>query len=89
MSYINKLDFDSIRPYEDHEIHEVFERLKNEESFMNLISFLYPEIQADKFMNQLSNMTSIKQFQEEVKTDPPKAEETSTEGAKKADTSNS
>ncbi len=66
MSYINKLDFDSIRPYEDHEIHEVFERLKNEESFMNLISFLYPEIQADKFMNQLSNMTSIKQFQEEV-----------------------
>ncbi len=66
MSYKNKFDFDAIRPFEDHEIHDVFENLRNEESFMTLISFLYPSIPADEFMDGLLKMQSIKQFQEEV-----------------------
>lgn len=61
-----QLDFESIRPYEDHEIQTVFNRLKKEQSFMNLLGFLYPEQPADDFMNRLMTMTSIQQFQEEV-----------------------
>lgn len=62
----DKFDFDSIRPFEDHEIHDVFEKLRNEESFMTLISFLYPSIPANKLMDDLSKMQSIRQFQEEI-----------------------
>ncbi|MGQ1948161.1 1-acyl-sn-glycerol-3-phosphate acyltransferase [Geofilum sp. OHC36d9] len=61
-----QLDFESIRPYEDHEIQTVFNRLKKEQSFMNLLGFLYPGQPADEFMNRLMTMTSIQQFQEEV-----------------------
>ena len=61
-----QLDFESIRPYEDHEIQTVFNRLKKEQSFMKLLGFLYPEQPAEEFMNRLTAMTSIQQFQEEV-----------------------
>lgn len=61
-----QLDFESIRPYEDHEIQAVFNRLKKETSFMNLLGFLYPEVPAEKFMDRLTTMSSIRQFQEEV-----------------------
>lgn len=61
-----QLDFESIRPYEDHEIQAVFNRLKNEQAFITLLGFLYPQIPADAFMDRLMAMTSIKQFQTEV-----------------------
>jgi len=61
-----QLDFESIRPYEDNEIQAVFNRLKNEQAFIKLLGFLYPQIPADAFMDRLMAMTSIKQFQTEV-----------------------
>ncbi len=61
-----QLDYESIRPYEDHEIQTVFNRLKNEAFFLRLLGFLYPQIPPEQFMEKLMHMTSIRQFQEEV-----------------------
>ena len=61
-----QLDFESIRPYKDHEIQTVFTRLREEASFMRLLGFLYPSVPAEKFMDRLMTMTTIRQFQEEV-----------------------
>jgi 1-acyl-sn-glycerol-3-phosphate acyltransferase len=61
-----ELDFESIRPYQDHEIQQVFERLKKETSFIELIGFLYPELPAQKFLDKMMQIKSIRQFQQEV-----------------------
>lgn len=58
-----QLDFESIRPYNDSEIHEVLERLKNEESFVQLITYLFPQLPTKEIFETLSNMKSIKEFQ--------------------------
>ncbi|MFO7999704.1 MAG: 1-acyl-sn-glycerol-3-phosphate acyltransferase [Marinilabilia sp.] len=59
-------DFESIRPYQDHEIQEVFERLKKETAFLDLIGFLFPELPANDFINNMMQIKSIRQFQQEV-----------------------
>ena len=61
-----ELDFESIRPYKDHEIQQVFERLKNETSFLELIGFLYPELSPQRFIDGMMQIKSIRQFQQEV-----------------------
>lgn len=61
-----ELNFESIRPYKDEEIHEVFERLKNEKDFLELIKFLYPNFSTPQFLNKLLNIQSIIEFQTEV-----------------------
>lgn len=66
MTNDQQLDFESIRPFEDHEIQMVFNRLKGEKSFLNLLGFLYPHISPVSFMDKIMQMTSIRQFQEEV-----------------------
>lgn len=63
---VNDLDFSPIRPYEDHEIHEVLERLKNEKTFLELICFLYPAYSVDTFLEKLLSIKTIKQFQAEI-----------------------
>lgn len=63
---VESIDFDSIRPFEDDEIHEVFERLKNEMTFLELIHFLYPGFSTEEFLNQLLNIKSIRDFQFQV-----------------------
>jgi 1-acyl-sn-glycerol-3-phosphate acyltransferase len=63
---VNNLDFESIRPYKDEEIHMVFERLKKEESFLQLIHFLYPDFSTEAFLKKLMEINSIKEFQFEV-----------------------
>lgn len=62
----NRPDFESIRPYEDHEIQAVFNRLRNEASFVRLIGYLYPDTNPQEFLDRLSHITTIRQFQEEV-----------------------
>ena len=66
MAYDQQLDFESIRPYEDHEIQMVFSRLKGEQSFLNLLGFLYPHIPPLALMDKVTKITSIRQFQEEI-----------------------
>src|SRR5690554_4611159 len=61
-----ELEFESIRPYQDHEIQQVFERLKKETSFIELIGFLYPELPPQKFIDKLMKIKTIRQFQQEV-----------------------
>ncbi|MCG8579796.1 MAG: 1-acyl-sn-glycerol-3-phosphate acyltransferase [Bacteroidales bacterium] len=61
-----ELNFDSIRPYNDEEIHEVFERLINEVNFLELIKFLYPNFSTEQFLNKLLSIQSIREFQTEV-----------------------
>ncbi len=61
-----ELDYESIRPYQDHEIQQVFERLKNETSFLELIGFLYPELSPQRFIDNMMQIKSIRQFQQEV-----------------------
>ncbi|NLX73498.1 MAG: glycerol acyltransferase [Bacteroidales bacterium] len=66
MGHKQQLNFESIRPYEDHEVQTVFNRLKNEESFLKLIGFLYPDSPPTLFLDSLKNVSTIRQFQEEV-----------------------
>ena len=62
----NHPDFESIRPYEDHEIQTVFNLLRIEASFVRLIGYLYPDTNPQEFLDRLSHITTIRQFQEEV-----------------------
>ncbi len=66
MTNDQQLDFESIRPYEDHEIQMVFNRLKGEQSFLNLLGFLYPHIPPTAIMDKVMHITSIRQFQTEI-----------------------
>lgn len=66
MGQKQQLNFESIRPYEDHEVQTVFNRLKNEESFLRLIGFLYPDSPPTLFLDSLKNVSTIRQFQEEI-----------------------
>ena len=63
---IKELNFDEIRPYKDEEIHEVFERLISEVSFLELIKFLYPNFSTEQFLQKLLSIQSINEFQTEV-----------------------
>lgn len=63
---VTELNFDSIRPYKDEEIHEVFERLKNEASFLELIKFLYPNFSTEQFLSKLLSIKSVNEFQTEI-----------------------
>lgn len=59
-------NFDSIRPYNDSEIHEVFERLKNEETFVNLITYIFPQMPTKEILDTLLNIKTIKEFQTSI-----------------------
>ena len=61
-----KFDFESIRPYNDSEIHEVFKRLKQEKTFLKFVHYLFPKIPIDEIIKNLLNINSINQFQVEV-----------------------
>ncbi len=61
-----ELDFESIRPYQDHEIPQVFERLKKETTFLALIEFLYPELPTARFIDMLMQIKTIRQFQQDI-----------------------
>ncbi len=56
-------DFKEIRPYRDNEIHQVLEQLLSEESFVELLKFLFPQIPIDVFIKKLLSVQSIKEFQ--------------------------
>ncbi len=62
----NTVDFELIRPYNDSEIHEVFERLKKEKPFLNLIDYMFPNLQTKDVLHRLLSINSIKQFQNEI-----------------------
>ncbi len=59
-------DFESIRPYNDSEIHEVFERLKQEEPFLKLIDYMFTNLNTKDVLDKLLSIKSINQFQNEI-----------------------
>ena len=63
---VKDLDFSPIRPYEDHEVHAVVERLKNEKTFLELVSFLYPAYSIDLFLEKLTSIRTVREFQSEI-----------------------
>jgi len=62
-------DFDTIRPYKDSEIQMVFNRLKEEEAFQTLLNYVYPDSPPNFFMDKVSKLKTIREFQEEVISD--------------------
>ncbi len=63
---VNTVDFESIRPYNDSEIHMVFERLKQEKPFLKLIDYMFPNLQTKDVLHKLLSIESIDQFQHEI-----------------------
>ena len=59
-------DFESIRPYNDSEIHEVFERMKQEKPFLKLIDYMFPNLKTKDILDKLLSINSINQFQTEI-----------------------
>ncbi len=59
-------DFESIRPYNDSEIHVVFERMKQEKPFLKLIDYMFPNLKTKDILDKLLSINSINQFQNEI-----------------------
>lgn len=58
-------DFESIRPYFDHEVREVVERLAEEKAIMNPVRHVFPHW-TRKTLKNLLPITSISEFQEKI-----------------------
>ncbi len=56
-------EFDEIRCYYNHEIHEALERLSNEKQFMKVASTVYPLLPKDVIKERLASYTSTYEFQ--------------------------
>lgn len=56
-------DFDSIRPYHDSEVSEVVNRLVCESGFIKTIKYFFPEAPVDTIVDNLKQVSSIKEFQ--------------------------
>lgn len=57
--------FDSIRHYHDHEVNEVLQRISKHPMVKALMGFTFPNKTEQQWMEDLSKVTSIQQFQEE------------------------
>lgn len=60
------LAFDEIRPYYDHEVNEVLQKLTSEPSFIRILGYLYPEWDIDYFKKLIQKIHSIDDFQREM-----------------------
>lgn len=57
--------FDSIRHYHDHEVNDVLKRISKHPMVKALMGFTFPNKTEQQWMEDLSKVTSIQQFQEE------------------------
>lgn len=57
--------FDSIRHYHDHEVNEVLQRISKHPMVKALMGFTFPNKTEQQWMEDLSKVTSIQQFQDE------------------------
>ncbi|MEL6676003.1 MAG: 1-acyl-sn-glycerol-3-phosphate acyltransferase [Bacteroidota bacterium] len=56
-------EFDPIRPYFDHEVNDVLQRLSGKKSFLALMSFLFPEQSTEDIIANFDNIHSTFEFQ--------------------------
>lgn len=57
--------FDSIRHYHDHEVNEVLHKIYKHPMIKTLMRFTFPDRSEEQWMEELSKVNSIQQFQEE------------------------
>ncbi|WP_158961722.1 1-acyl-sn-glycerol-3-phosphate acyltransferase [Myroides fluvii] len=57
--------FDSIRHYHDHEVNEVLQKISKHPMIKALMGFTFPNKTEQQWMEDLSKVTSIQQFQED------------------------
>lgn len=60
------LTFDEIRPYYDHEVNEVLQKLTSEPSFIRILGYLYPEWDINYFKKLIQNIHTIDDFQRQM-----------------------
>lgn len=58
--------YDDIRPYADHELPEVIQRIIAKPSFKKLVSTLFPERGFESIVDELKNIQSVYQLQEQL-----------------------
>lgn len=62
----NEFNYDDMRPYHDDEVKATIEKLTNETEFINVLKFLYPNVDLDLFIKKLRSLNSIKDFQLQI-----------------------
>ncbi len=62
----NDAYFNSIRPYRDQEIHSVFKKLLAEDSFKQILGYIFPHLEIKQLENILMSLKSIKEFQRTI-----------------------
>lgn len=61
-----KQEFDEIRPYNDSEVEAVINRLKNNQGFIDVLKFVYPERTVEEIQQAVSEISTIAGFQEKI-----------------------
>ena len=59
------LSFDEIRPYHDHEVKVVLEKLMEKPSFFSLMAYLFPQIPTNKLIASLKEINTTQDFQKQ------------------------
>lgn len=59
-------DYSNIAPYQDHEVREVLEKLKNHPSFLNMLQFVDLDASTGDLEDLLDSIHSIEEFQEKI-----------------------
>ncbi|MDN4166979.1 1-acyl-sn-glycerol-3-phosphate acyltransferase [Cytophagales bacterium LB-30] len=60
------MDFDAIRPYRDHEVPAVIEGLLKNPTFLGISQRFFPEPQFSEIKGKMEQITTIKQFQQNI-----------------------
>lgn len=58
-------EYEDIRPYADHEVQHVLERVARKASFQKLMAYLFPDKPADALIAQLAGIQSVHQLQKQ------------------------
>lgn len=58
--------FESIRPYNDNEVHDVIEQLLQEPHFQKVLSVVYPDRKLSEVMETMQQIKTIREFQKEM-----------------------
>lgn len=62
----NEFNYDDMRPYRDEEVKATLEKLTSEPEFIQVVKFLYKDVDINLFIQKLRGLNSIKEFQLEI-----------------------
>lgn len=58
------VNFDSIRSYRDHEVHDTIKKLVVDPIFLKVVAYLFPDKPTQEIVNMLLSVTTVSEFQE-------------------------